>query len=59
MRCQERMLPQSLNTDEFIGVNGDRGFHIKDRFRVESVNGTSHSIKFDLKESMMMRVVGI
>lgn len=53
------MLPQTLNTDEFIGVNGDRGFHIKDRFRVESVNGTSHSIKFDLKESMMMRVVGI
>jgi hypothetical protein len=59
MRCQERMLPETLNTDEYIGVNGDKGFHIKEKFRVEGVNGPSHSIKFDLKERMMMRVVAI
>jgi hypothetical protein len=53
------MLPETLNTDEFIGVNGDRGIHIKEKFRVEGVNSPSHSIKFDLKERMMIRVVAI
>jgi hypothetical protein len=48
-----------LNTEEFIGIDGDRGFHIKEKFRVEGVNGPSHAINFDLKERMMMRVVGI
>ncbi len=59
MRCRERPLPLTLNTEEFVGVKGDSGFHIKEKFRVDSVNGGSHSFKFDLKEPMMMRVVGI
>jgi len=51
----------TLNTNEYMGVEGDRAFHTKERYRVDNlIAPTHHQIKFEIKkEPMMMRVIGI
>jgi len=35
-------MPMTLNTNEYMGVEGDRAFHNKERYRVDSLIAPTH-----------------
>ena len=72
VKCQELDLPQTLNTNRYLGAysldnnnrNDDnnnveqRNFHYMEKFRVDNLkNNSAHIIDFELKEPTLVRVL--
>jgi hypothetical protein len=38
----EREMPMTLKTNEYMGVEGDRAFNTKERYRVDNLIGPTH-----------------
>lgn len=58
-QCREEEVPASLNTDRYLGAEGQKAFHYIERYRVDNLAQNHHDIGFTLEEETYVRVVAL